>query len=61
MLIIKPEKNDNIERLLKKFKYKFEKTKVLKELRERQQFDKQSVKKRKIKNKAIYKNKIKDD
>lgn len=58
MLIIKLEHNDNIERLLKKFKRKFEKTKVLKQLRERQQFEKKSVKKRKVKKNAIYKNRF---
>jgi len=59
MLIIRPDKNDNIERMLKKFKIKFLKTGILNELRDRQQFEKPSVKKRKIKKKAIYRSKLK--
>lgn len=54
MLIIKNGKNDNIERMLKKFKQKVDKTGMIRELRERQQFTKKSVKNRKVKNKAIY-------
>ena len=54
MLIIKQEKGENIERMLKRFKKKFEKTKVLKELRNRQSFTKPSVKNRETKKKAIY-------
>ncbi len=54
MLIIKQEKGENIERMLKRFKKKFEKTKVLKELRNRQAFTKPSVKNRDIRKKAIY-------
>jgi small subunit ribosomal protein S21 len=58
MLIIKQERNDTIERMLKRFKRKFEKTKVLKTLRAGQEFVKPSVEKRKEKNKAIYKNSL---
>lgn len=54
MIIIKQERGENIERMLKKFKRKFDKTKVLRELRERQQYIKPSSKKREIKQKAIY-------
>jgi small subunit ribosomal protein S21 len=54
MLIIKQEKGENIERMLKRFKKKFEKTKVLKELRNRQAFTKPSVKNRELRKKAIY-------
>lgn len=54
MLIIKNENGENIERLLKKFKRKFDKTKILKELRERQEFTKPSDKKRKRNQKAKY-------
>ena len=45
---------ENIERALKKFKRKFEKTGVVKELRARQQFDKPSVKKRLKMEHAVY-------
>ena len=54
MLIIKQEKGENIERMLKRFKKKFEKTKVLRELRARQAYIKPSVRQRDIRKKAIY-------
>ncbi len=54
MIIIPVKEGENIERALKKFKKKFEKTGVIKELRDRQKFTKPSVKKREEKNKAIY-------
>ena len=47
-----------IERYLKKFKRKFEKTGVIKELRSRQQFDKPSVLKRLKMEHAIYVQKL---
>ena len=43
MIIVPVKDGENIERALKKFKRKFEKTGVVKELRARQQFDKPSV------------------
>ena len=46
MIIVPVKEGENIERALKKFKRKFEKTGVVKELRARQQFDKPSVLKR---------------
>lgn len=54
MLSIPVKEGDNIERSLKKYKRKFEKTKVLRELRARQQFTKPSVVNRATKKKAIY-------
>ena len=54
MIIIPVKEGENIERALKKFKRKFEKTGVIKELRERQQFTKPSIVKRTQKLKAIY-------
>ena len=51
----------NINRALKQFKKKFRDTQVLKELRERQQYTKPSLQKRKQKNKAIRKSKQQDD
>ena len=53
MIIVPVKDGENIERALKKFKRKFEKTGV-KELRSRQQFDKPSVKKRLKMERAIY-------
>ena len=50
-------KKDNLNKALKLFKRKFKNTKVLKELRERQQFTKKSKKRKLIKDKAIYKQK----
>ncbi|HOI27157.1 MAG: 30S ribosomal protein S21 [Paludibacteraceae bacterium] len=54
MIVVPIKEGENIEKALKKFKRKFEKTGVVKELRSRQQFDKPSVLKRKQKNHAIY-------
>lgn len=54
MIIVPVKEGENIERTLKKFKRKYEKIGVVKELRARQQFDKPSVKKRLAKEHAIY-------
>jgi len=54
MIIIPVKEGENIERALKRFKRKFEKTGVIKELRERQVFSKPSVKKRAVMKKAVY-------
>ena len=54
MIIIPVKEGENIDRALKKFKKKFERTKVLRELRERQAFTKPSIKEREAKIKAIY-------
>ena len=58
-MIIGPVKDgENIERALKKFKRKFEKTGVVKELRARQQYNKPSVLKRLKMEHAIYVQKL---
>ena len=54
MIVVPLKEGENIERALKKFKSKFEKTGVIKELRLRQAFIKPSVKKREQMKKAIY-------
>ena len=54
MIIVPVKDGENIERALKKFKRKFEKTGVVKELRARQQFDKPYVKKRLKMEHAVY-------
>ncbi len=54
MIIIPVKEGENIERALKRFKRKFEKTGVIKELRERKMFTKPSVVKRTMVKKAIY-------
>ena len=54
MIIVPVKDGENIERALKKFKRKFEKTGVVKELRARQQYNKPSVLKRLKMEHAIY-------
>lgn len=54
MIIVPVKDGENIERALKKFKRKYERTGIVKELRSRQQFDKPSVIKRKKMMKATY-------
>ncbi|MBL4652979.1 MAG: 30S ribosomal protein S21 [Flavobacteriales bacterium] len=57
MLIVPVKEGENIEGALKKYKKKFDRTGVIKQLRARKQFDKPSVVMRKQKLKAIYVNK----
>ena len=54
MIVVPLKEGENIETALKKFKRKFEKTGVVKELRNRQAFEKPSVAKRKQMMRAIY-------
>ncbi len=54
MIIVPIKEGENIERALKKFKRKFEKTGIMKELRRRQAFEKPSIEMREQKNHAIY-------
>lgn len=54
MIVVPVKEGENIEKALKKFKRKFEKTGIVKELRGRQAFAKPSVVNRKMKSKAIY-------
>lgn len=58
MIIVPIKEGENIERALKKFKRKSEKTGVIKEVRTRKQFDKPSVLKRIKMQHAIYVNKL---
>ena len=58
MIVVPVKEGENIERALKKFKRKFEKTGIVKELRARQTFEKPSVTNRKKMMKAIYVNKL---
>lgn len=46
MLIIPVKDGENIDRALKRYKRKFDRTKTMRNLRERKQFTKPSVKKR---------------
>ena len=54
MIIVPVKEGESIDRVLKKFKRKFEKTGVVKELRIRQKYTKPSIVKREQKLKAIY-------
>ena len=54
MIVVPVKEGENIEKALKKFKRKFEKTGIVKELRSRQQFDKPSEVKRLKKERAVY-------
>lgn len=60
MIIIPVKSGESIERALKKYKRKFEKTGVVKEIRARQQFDKPSIINREQKLKAIYVQQLRD-
>jgi small subunit ribosomal protein S21 len=46
MIIVSVKENESIDKALKRFKKKFEKTGVLKELRARSAYEKKSVKRR---------------
>ena len=54
MIVIPVKDGENIERALKRFKIKIEKTGVVKELRLRQAFEKPSITRRTEIKKAIY-------
>ena len=54
MIIVQVKEGENIEHALKKFKRKYERTGVVKELRRRQAFEKPSVTNRKKMMKAVY-------
>ena len=58
MLIVKLKKGENINRALKRFKVKFRNTQVIKQIRERQYFEKKSVKRRREVMNAIYKQRV---
>lgn len=60
MIIIEVSKEKNIESALRTYKSKVQKTKQIQKLRERQEFVKPSVTKRKEKLKAIYSQQIKN-
>jgi len=61
MIVVQVKDGENIERALKKFKRKFEKTGVIKELRERQAYTKPSMKRREEMKRAIYKQKLREN
>ena len=61
MLIVKLKKGENINLALKRFKVKFRNTQVIKQIRERQYFEKKSVKRRREVMNAIYKQRVLDE
>ncbi|MNE08814.1 30S ribosomal protein S21 [Solitalea canadensis] len=61
MIIINVKENEAIDKALKRFKKKFEKTGVLRELRSRQAFEKRSVARRTEVKKAIYKQSLQQE
>jgi len=58
MLILDSKDCENIDKALKKYKRKFERSRTLNQLRDRQAFTKPSVRNRKQKLKAIYRQQI---
>jgi small subunit ribosomal protein S21 len=61
MIIVPVKEGESIDKALKKYKRKFEKTGVVKELRERQKFTKPSVKRREEVLKAVYIQQLTDE
>jgi len=58
MIVINVKENESIDKALKRFKKKFEKTGVLKELRSRTFYEKPSIGRRNEKIKAAYRQKM---
>ncbi len=54
MLVVQVNEGENIERALKRYKNKFNRTKVVRELRNRKEYVKPTVANRKMKMKAAY-------
>ena len=54
MIVVQVKEGENIERALRRFKRKYERTGIVKELRRRQAFVKPSVKNRKDRQHAVY-------
>lgn len=61
MLIIPVKEGESIDRALKKFKKKFEKTGVIKQLRTRQAYTKKSVRRREEIKKAVFINTLRSE
>ncbi len=58
MIIVNVKENESIDKALKRFKKKFERTGVLKEIRSRSFYEKPSVTKRSEKIRAAYRQKM---
>ena len=61
MIIVPVKEGESVEKALKKFKKKFEKTGVVKQLRERQKFTKPSVRRRETIIRAKYRLKMQQE
>lgn len=61
MLIVNVKENESIDKALKRFKKKFEKTGVLKELRARTSFEKPSVRRRNEIIRAAYRERMRNE
>ena len=60
MIVVNVKENESIDKALKRFKKKFERTGVLRELRSRMHYEKPSVSRRHEKLKAAYRQKFID-
>jgi small subunit ribosomal protein S21 len=60
MLIIEVKDNESIDRALRKYKRKHQRTGVMKELRKRKEFVKPSIRRRSAVLKAVYRDKKKE-
>ncbi len=60
MLIIDIKENESVDKALKKFKKKFERIGILKELRKRSYFEKPSIRVRTTRLKAIYRRQVQE-
>jgi len=61
MIIVPVKEGESIDKALKRFKRKFEKTGVLKELRERQAYKKPSERRKEILKRAIFLQKLRQE
>ena len=60
MIVVNVKENESIEKALKRFKKKFDKTGVIRELRSRQAFEKPSISRRAEVIKAAYKQRMQE-
>jgi small subunit ribosomal protein S21 len=60
MIVVNVKENESIDKALKRFKKKFERTGVLREIRDRSYYEKPSISRRNEKIKAAYKQKMQE-
>lgn len=61
MIVVNVKENESIDKALKRFKKKFEKTGVLRELRSRTSYEKPSVRRRNEVLRAVYREKVRHE